>query len=236
MMRVYQATDIGMGRALNEDAVASLDHETYVIADGMGGYAAGEVASHILVDTVRDILLPKKHFDESGLKEAILRANYAILQKVREHPSYTGMGTTATIFHRENDLFFWAHVGDSRLYLLREHSLKQITRDHSLVSDLVENGSITPDEARFHPKRNVITRAVGVATELMVDSGRFPATAGDVLLLCSDGLTSVLSDDVIYELLDTPRMNGNVAELLIKKALEKESHDNISALVVLYDI
>ena len=122
------------------------------------------------------------------------------------------------------------------MYLLREHSLKQITRDHSLVSDLVENGSITPDEARFHPKRNVITRAVGVATELMVDSGRFPATAGDVLLLCSDGLTSVLSDDVIYELLDTPRMNGNVAELLIKKALEKESHDNISTLVVLYDI
>ncbi len=236
MMRVYQATDIGIGRALNEDAVASLDHETYVIADGMGGYAAGEVASHILVETVRDILSSKVHFDETSLKEAILCANDAILQKVREHPSYTGMGTTATIFHRENDLFFWAHVGDSRLYLLREHSLKQITRDHSLVSDLVENGSITPDEARFHPKRNVITRAVGVATELMVDSGRFPATAGDVLLLCSDGLTSVLSDDVIYELLDTPRMNGNVAELLIKKALEKESHDNISALVVLYDI
>ena len=236
MMRVYQATDIGVGRALNEDAVASLDHETYVIADGMGGYAAGEVASHILVETVRDILSSKVHFDETSLKEAILRANDAILQKVREHPSYTGMGTTATIFHRENDLFFWAHVGDSRLYLLREHSLKQITRDHSLVSDLVENGSITPDEARFNPKRNVITRAVGVATELMVDSGRFPATAGDVLLLCSDGLTSVLSDDVIYELLDTPRMNGNVAELLIKKALEKESHDNISALVVLYDI
>ena len=236
MMRVYQATDIGIGRALNEDAVASLDHETYVIADGMGGYAAGEVASHILVETVRDILSSKVSFDETSLKEAVLCANDAILQKVREHPSYTGMGTTATIFHRENDLFFWAHVGDSRLYLLREHSLKQITRDHSLVSDLVENGSITPDEARFHPKRNVITRAVGVATELMVDSGRFPATAGDVLLLCSDGLTSVLSDDVIYELLDTPRMNGNVAELLIKKALEKESHDNISALVVLYDI
>ena len=236
MTCVYQATDIGVGRALNEDSVADLGHETYVIADGMGGYAAGEVASHILVETVRDILSSKVHFDETSLKEAILRANDAILQKVREHPSYTGMGTTATIFHRENDLFFWAHVGDSRLYLLREHSLKQITRDHSLVSDLVENGSITPDEARFHPKRNVITRAVGVATELMVDSGRFPATAGDVLLLCSDGLTSVLSDDVIYELLDTPRMNGNVAELLIKKALEKESHDNISALVVLYDI
>ena len=236
MIRVYQATDIGLGRALNEDAVASFENETYVIADGMGGYAAGEVASHILVETVRDILLPKVHFDEIDLKKAILCANDAILQKVREHPAYSGMGTTATIFHRENDLFFWAHVGDSRLYLLRDHSLKQVTKDHSLVSDLVENGSITPDEARLHPKRNVITRAVGVATELIVDSGRFSAAARDVLLLCSDGLTSVLSDNAIYELLDTSPMNKNVAKLLIKKALEKESHDNISALVVLYDI
>ena len=236
MIRVYQATDIGLGRALNEDAVASLENETYVIADGMGGYAAGEVASHILVETVRDILLPKEHFDETDLKKAILCANDAILRKVCEHPSYSGMGTTATIFHREKDLFFWAHVGDSRLYLLREHSLKQITRDHSLVSDLVENGSITPDEARLHPKRNVITRAVGVATELIVDSGRFPAATRDVLLLCSDGLTSVLSDNAIYELLDTSALDGNVAERLIKKALEEESHDNISALVVLYDI
>ena len=236
MTRVYQATDIGLGRALNEDAVADFGHETYVIADGMGGYAAGEVASHILVETIRGILLPKIHFDEGDLKEAVLCANDAILQKVREHPSYSGMGTTATIFHRENDLFFWAHVGDSRLYLLREHSLKQITRDHSLVSDLVENGSITPDEARSHPKRNVITRAVGVATELIVDSGRFPAAERDVLLLCSDGLTSVLSDKTIYGLLDTTPVNENIADRLIKKALEEESHDNISAIVVLYDI
>lgn len=236
MTCVYQATDIGVGRALNEDSVADLGHETYVIADGMGGYAAGEVASHILVETVRDILLPKVYFDEGDLKEAILSANHAILQKVREYPSYSGMGTTATIFHRENDLFFWAHVGDSRLYLLREHSLRQITKDHSFVSDLVENGSITLDEARSHPKRNVITRAVGVATDLIVDTGRFPAAAHDVLLLCSDGLTSVLSDNTIYELLDTTQANHNVAERLINKAIEEKSHDNISALVVLYDI
>ena len=236
MMRVYQATDIGLGRALNEDSVASFENETYVIADGMGGYATGEVASHILVETVRDILLPEVHFDETDLKKAILCANDAILRKVRENPSYSGMGTTATIFHRENDTFFWAHVGDSRLYLLREHALRQITRDHSLVSDLVENGSITPDEARLHPKRNVITRAVGVANELVVDSGRFQAATRDVLLLCSDGLTAVLSDNAIYELLDTSARDGNVAERLIHKALEEESHDNISALVVLYDI
>ena len=105
-----------------------------------------------------------------------------------------------------------------------------------LVSDLVENGSITPDEARLHPKRNVITRAVGVANELVVDSGRFQAATRDVLLLCSDGLTAVLSDNAIYELLDTSARDGNVAERLIHKALEEESHDNISALVVLYDI
>lgn len=236
MTHVYQATDIGISRPINEDAVADLGNETYVIADGMGGYAAGEVASRILVETVRDILLPKVHYDETGLKEAILCANDAILQKVREHPSYSGMGTTATIVHRDNNMFFWAHVGDSRLYLMREHSLRQITRDHSLVSDLVENGSITLDEARLHPKRNVITRAVGVATDLVVDLGRFPAARNDVLLLCSDGLTSVLPDNTIYELLETAQANDNVAERLINKALEKESHDNISSLVVFYDV
>lgn len=235
MTFVYQATDIGLNRAMNEDAVADLGHETYVIADGMGGYAAGEVASRILVETVRNVLSVKDNFDESDLQEAVFCANDAILRKVNEHPSYSGMGTTATICHRENDLIFWAHVGDSRLYLVRGQKLKQITKDHSLVSDLVDNGTITPDEARSHPKRNVITRAVGVATDLIVDTGRFPAVANDILLLCSDGLTSVLEDRVIYKVIVETLPQENVAERLVKRALDAESHDNISAIVVRYD-
>ncbi|HAL18033.1 MAG TPA: Stp1/IreP family PP2C-type Ser/Thr phosphatase [Spirochaetaceae bacterium] len=235
MAEVYLATDIGPRRELNEDVVANLGHETYVIADGMGGYAAGEVASRILADTVRDVLAEESSFDEKVLKKAILCGNDAILKKVHENPKYSGMGTTATIFHRENSVIVWAHVGDSRLYLLRNQMLKQITRDHSLVSDLVANGSITQEEARFHPKRNVITRAVGVEAELDVDTGAFSTMERDILMLCSDGLTAVLSDEDICDMILMPPGGENVAERLVRKAIEAGSHDNISAIVVKYD-
>ncbi len=235
MAEVYLATDVGPRRELNEDVVANLGHETYVIADGMGGYAAGEVASRILADTVRDVLAEESSFDENVLKKAILRGNDAILKKVRENPKYFGMGTTATIFHRESNVIVWAHVGDSRLYLLRNQMFKQITRDHSLVSDLVANGSITQEEARSHPKRNVITRAVGVEAELDVDTGAFSTMEHDILMLCSDGLTSVLSDEDICDMILMSPGGANVAERLVRKAIEAGSHDNISAIIVKYD-
>ena len=236
MAEVYLATDIGPRRELNEDIAADLGRETYVVADGMGGYVAGEVASRILVDTVRDALAGESDIDEKILKRALLCANDAILRMVREHPKYSGMGTTATIFHREGGEIVWAHVGDSRLYLLRNQTLTQITRDHSLVSDLVASGSITSEEARSHPKRNVITRAVGVETKLDVDTGAFSAVEHDILMLCSDGLTSVVSDEEICNLLLASPKGENVAERLVQKAIEAGSHDNISAIVVQYDV
>lgn len=235
MTHIYLATDIGLQRELNEDAVAELGNETYVVADGMGGYAAGEVASRILVDTVRIELATKEHYDESALVHALLSANTAILNTVNEHPKYSGMGTTATIFHREGRKIVWAHVGDSRLYLLREQLLSQITNDHSLVSDLVANGSITPEEARQHPKRNVITRAVGVATDLVIDKGSFPMVDNDILMLASDGLTSVVPDETICKLLLDSSVKENVADRLVECAIQAGSHDNISVIVVRYD-
>ncbi len=235
MAKVYLATDIGPRRELNEDIVADLGHETYVVADGMGGYAAGEVASRILAATIRDALAAESSFDEAVLKQAILRANDAILQTVRENPRYSGMGTTATIFHREGGEIVWAHVGDSRLYLLRNQTLSQISRDHSLVSDLVANGSITQEEARSHPKRNVITRAVGVETELDVDTGAFSTADGDILLLCTDGLTSVVPDEEICSMILASPEGEDVAKRLVRRAIEVGSHDNISAIVVKFD-
>lgn len=231
MAKVYLATDIGPRRDLNEDVVAELGNETYVVADGMGGYAAGEVASRILVDTVKAELAQKEHIDEDTLKNALLLANTAILQTVSDHPKYAGMGTTATIFHREGQNIVWAHVGDSRLYLLHDKFLKQITHDHSLVSDLVDNGSITPEEARQHPKRNVITRAVGVTADLVVDTGVFPVHDGDILMLSSDGLTSVVSDEEICKML-LDSSEDNIADSLVKYAISAGSHDNISVIVV----
>ncbi len=236
MTRVYLATDIGPSREMNEDAVAVLDRETYIVADGMGGYTSGEVASHMLVGSVRETLESQEHFGATELKKALLCANEEILQAVRTHPAYTGMGTTATICHREGEEFAWAHVGDSRLYLLRDGKLQQITRDHSLVSELVANGSITPEEAMTHPKRNVITRAVGVAEELMVDEGIFRAKLKDVLLLASDGLTSVLPDpDLCALLLHALSNEEDAARYLVDKAIEAGSHDNISAIVAIYN-
>jgi len=232
MAQVYLATDIGPRRELNEDVVAELGNKTYVVADGMGGYAAGEVASRILVDTVKEELASKKQIDEAALKKAMLLANNAILQTVCDHPKYAGMGTTATIFHQEGNQIVWAHVGDSRLYLLRENSLHQITHDHSLVSDLVDNGSITPEEARQHPKRNVITRAVGVTEDLVVDTGAFQIRDGDILMLSSDGLTSVVSDEDICKMLLNASAEENIADHLVKAAIAAGSHDNISVIVV----
>ncbi len=234
MTQVYLATDIGLQRELNEDSVAELGNETYVVADGMGGYAAGEVASRILVDTVRASLATKDHYDESALKNALLSANAAILNMVNDHPKYSGMGTTATMFHREGNTIEWAHVGDSRLYLFREQTLSQVTKDHSLVSDLVANGSITPEEARQHPKRNVITRAVGVATDLLIDTGSFPMVQNDIIMLSSDGLTSVVSDEEICTVLLGAYGEENVADRLIECAIQAGSHDNISVIVVKY--
>lgn len=230
MITVYQATDIGPRRDLNEDIVARLDDGTCIVADGMGGHAAGEVASALLVETVKVKLKDAGRIDEDALRRAVMLGNFAILRSIEENPARRGMGTTATMFHISDGEAVWAHVGDSRLYLLRDGDLRQITRDHSLVEDLVENGSITREEARVHPKRNVITRAVGMGDDLVVDTGRFYVFSGDILLLCTDGLNTFVPDEKIRELLIAPGRDDQ-ATVLVRCALDAGSRDNISALV-----
>lgn len=235
MVKVYTATDVGRVREVNEDSFAVIAPETYVVADGMGGHAAGEVASRILIDTAKEILdHPDVFYSELVLKKAVLRANDAILARASEVPGYAGMGTTATLFHREGDHGLWAHVGDSRIYLLRGQDLCQITRDHSLVEDLVENGSITREEARNHPRKNILTRAVGAEENLLVDTGRLSVQPGDCLLLCSDGLTNMVNDAQIQEILQDGHPMDKAA-MLVQKALEAGGTDNITAIVVEYD-
>lgn len=233
MIEVCQATDVGKVRPNNEDNLACIFPQLYVIADGMGGHAAGELASSIVVQTAREKVLPDEPIDEMILKAIILQANEAILEKVRQDQALAGMGSTATLLHIDGDMGYWAHVGDSRLYLCRADELRQVTRDHSLVSSLVESGSITLEEARVHPQRNVITRAVGVERDLQVDTGSFSLEAGDVLLLCSDGLTSVMENDEIRDVLISSTVQDK-ATVLIERALAAESRDNISAIVLRY--
>ncbi len=233
MIQVYQATDVGRVRQGNEDSVVVFEPSVYVVADGMGGEAAGEVASHLLVDTVRQTLAGSRDIVEDSLRQAVLAANDVILTCVAETPAYQGMGTTATLLHIDEDerQACWAHVGDSRLYLLRDGAaLQRVTRDHSYVEDLVAQGSITEDEAKVHPRRNLLTRAVGVDRDLSVDTGRLALKGGDVLLLATDGLMKHVSDEEIAELLLAE--NANPAQTLIQRALDAGGSDNITAVVV----
>lgn len=235
MQQVYEATDVGLVRKGNEDNLAVLENvHVYAVADGMGGEAAGDVASQMLVDSVRKLLASREVVGEDDLCQAVVQANRAIRQYVVEHPGCEGMGTTATLLHIDDqaDSGSWAHVGDSRLYVLRRDSqvLEQITRDHSYVEDLVREGTITPEEAKTHPQRNMLTRAVGALEELPVDSGQLAVNAGDIFLLATDGLMKHVTDEEIVRLLRAG--HENPARGLVDAALAAGGTDNVTAVVV----
>ena len=230
MSKVYQATHVGKVRKNNEDAIIYIEPEIFAVADGMGGQAAGEVASNMLIDTIKNFLptIPEP-LNEDILQKAILKANAAILREAEKNPQYQGMGTTATILHIYNRRAYFAHVGDSRLYRLRNKNFEQITQDHSYVEELVRAGEITEAEARVHPMKNVLTQAVGVVEKISVDTANFPVENGDIFLLCTDGLTNMVDDKTISEILSS---SENPAEILIKTALDNGGTDNVSVIVV----
>lgn len=232
MAETFAYTDVGQVRPTNEDSAAIMPPGVAIVADGMGGYAAGEVASRLLVETVKQVLqATTPPWDEEVLRRAVEEANTAILHEARKSHACEGMGTTATLVdYSDGAIAVWAHVGDSRLYLLRDGELRQITRDHSYVDDLVENGTITKEEARRHPKKNVLTRAVGVEAHVDVDAGRFALQKGDVLLLATDGLTNMIGDAEIARLI---REHPNdPAYALGAAANDAGGRDNITAVVV----
>ena len=232
MAKTFAYTDVGQVRPTNEDAAAIVPQGCAIVADGMGGYAAGEVASNLLVETVKQVLTQTPPpWDEEVLRGAVMEANTAILNEAAKTPACEGMGTTATLVdYSDGRIAVWAHVGDSRLYLLRDGELRQITRDHSYVADLVEAGTITPEEARRHPKKNVLTRAVGVEEDVKVDAGRFHLQNGDILLLATDGVTNMIDDATLTRLLlEHP---NDPAYALGAAANDAGGRDNITAVVV----
>lgn len=230
MAKIFQATHVGKVRQNNEDALIVIKPETFVVADGMGGASAGEVASQMLIETVKNFLAKTPApWDEKILSQAILLANDKILNESRRNENYHGMGTTATILSIDGDNAYFAHVGDSRIYLLRNNVFRQITEDHSYVETLVRNGELTAEQARVHPMRNVLTQAVGAISEIYIDVANFPAKFGDVFLLCTDGLTNMVDDDAIARILQT---EPNPADALIEAALDAGGKDNISVIVV----
>ena len=229
MAKIFQATHVGKVRHNNEDSLIVIEPETFVVADGMGGAQAGEVASQMLVETVKEFLSETPPYNEQILSQAILLANRKILNLARQNPNYLGMGTTATILSLDDRKAYFAHVGDSRIYRLRNNFLEQLTEDHSYVETLVRRGEITPEEARVHPMKNVLTQAVGVVENISVDTANFPVESGDTFLLCTDGLTNMVDDENISKILQGA---SNPADALIDAALRAGGRDNISVIVV----
>jgi len=233
MLRVaeqYAATDTGRQRRANEDALLSRS-PLFVVADGMGGAQAGEVASQIAVEAfkrgLRNSLEP-----EAALAELTREANARIHELSHSHTEQAGMGTTLTAMYVGEQDVAIAHVGDSRAYCLRDGELIRLTDDHSLVDELMRQGRLTPEEAEEHPQRSVITRALGPEGTVEVDTRSFHARAGDVYLLCSDGLTTMLSEQELTRVLREHRPLRGAGEALIAAANAAGGRDNITVLLV----
>lgn len=222
-------TNVGRVRPHNEDTVLA-QPPLFVVADGLGGHEAGEVASSIAVETVRDH--SPKHADAAALARAVRAANREVIRATTEGIGRTGMGTTMTAAIVEGRRAVLAHVGDSRAYLLHEGRLARVTEDHSMVADLIRTGQLTEAESRVHPNRSVITRALGTDADMEVDTYEIALDGGDRLLLCSDGLTSMLLDTRIEEILGQPEGAYDVAAELVAAANEAGGYDNISVIVI----
>ncbi|HWR44787.1 Stp1/IreP family PP2C-type Ser/Thr phosphatase [Sporomusa sp.] len=235
-MLAFAQSDIGMVRKTNEDSYIFSPPHLFLVADGMGGHVAGEIASNLGANTIQEYIKKcKQQFDwEQILKEAIIQANAIIYQMSQSKSECLGMGTTLTAIYAEGSEIFWGHVGDSRLYLIRDNILQQITNDHSLVGELVQSGSITADEALVHPHRNILTRAVGTSDTICVDSGRFLQQPGDRLLLCTDGLTNMMSEQEILSICLRPENPQTIVNKLVEQANQAGGYDNITAIVVEY--
>lgn len=240
---IYGLTDEGLVREHNEDYISwSSESGLVILADGMGGHNAGEVASELAVTSIREALnevLSPEIKDSCGMDfkevvhEAVVYANDEINQHAKEHPECSGMGTTIvmTLFH--NDSVILASVGDSRIYRFRKGELKQVTIDHSLVQEMVDNGYMSEEEALNSNNRNLITRALGIAEDVKVDVTEHETEKNDIYLLCSDGLSDMIDDELIFSTLVKSRQDlKRAGEDLVKLAKEHGGHDNVSVILV----
>jgi serine/threonine protein phosphatase PrpC len=231
---VASGTDVGRVRAANEDALWTGD-SVFAVADGMGGHAAGEVASATALGPVAELdgkVFADARSARSALAEAVLHANVAVVTKAQNDPTFRGMGTTLTAAMVEGKRLHVAHVGDSRAYLLRNGELSQLTTDHTLVQHLIDEGELTPEQAAEHPQRSVITRAIGVGNEVEVDSLSIHLAADDQLLLCSDGLTGVVTDAEIARYLIRETDASQAVTRLIGAANAAGGPDNITLVLL----
>lgn len=240
-MKTFSITDVGQKRQMNQDYVFCSETaigefpNMFLVADGMGGHNAGDYASRFCVEEfVKRIQNCREKTIIGKIEAAITQTNEALLEQARLHPDFEGMGTTFVFAAIFKSTMYVANIGDSRLYLLRE-TIRQVTEDHSLVEQMVRKGELLREEARFHPNKNVITRAIGANNPVQADFFEVPMEAGDMVLMCSDGLSNMLDDTEIFQIVTKYKEDLKMAgEQLVSRANENGGKDNISIILIAY--
>ncbi len=236
-MRALSKTDTGRRRRMNQDYVFLSETPVgalpnlLILADGMGGHNAGDYASRYTVETIVDsVKESREHAPIAIIKKAIQSANQAVLAKAQMDIDLEGMGTTVVVATVIGNELCVANVGDSRLYIVGEY-LEQITKDHSYVQEMVRRGELRPEIARIHPDRNIITRAVGGGPEIEVDFFEVDLRENDRILMCSDGLTDMLEDREIFEIIKAGTDSGSIVDTLVDVANQYGGNDNITVIL-----
>ena len=241
-MRIFAKTDIGRERKINEDFYYISEPEDkiklFILADGMGGYNAGEVASKMAVETVKEYIY--KHFEKSKvskekieelISDSIEYANSTIYKKAQSKKELNGMGTTLDVCLIYNNKIYIGHIGDSRVYRIRKEFMRRITRDHSYVQTLIEDGKISKEEAYHHPKKNMLTKALGCMEKVEPDVYTKTFIKDDIILMTSDGLTNMIKEEEIYNIIKQDK--ANATENLVKQANENGGYDNITVVIIM---
>lgn len=237
-MKTFSISDIGKNREMNQDYVYTSENAVgnlpnlFIVADGMGGHKAGEFASRFTVETIVESVRTNEQKEPVRIiEEAIQTANRELIQKARQDETMAGMGTTVVVVTVIGDKAFVANVGDSRMYVIGKE-ISQITRDHSLVEEMVRMGELAKDAAKDHPDKNIITRAVGAAQDVDVDFFEVELYPQDYILMCSDGLTNMVEDEDIRRIVQSQRDVAERVEKLVETANNHGGQDNITVVVI----
>jgi len=234
-MQVSTSTHLGMVREQNEDSVLALpDLSLFAVADGMGGHRGGKTASELIVEELKKQAEEKPPQKSMDLAAMLTRINLRIREVAAADPSLEGMGSTCSVILIQKGRLYVAHVGDSRVYLVRGNQLQQITLDHRAIQKLIDEGTLSEAEAEYHPWRNILTRSMGAEDKVEIDLYERDLVDGDQLLICSDGLTGMLSEPTILDLVTAGNDLQATADALVAGANENGGADNISVVLILY--
>ena len=236
-MKTFSKTDVGMVRDVNQDYVYVSDipvgglPNVLVVADGMGGHKAGEFASKFVVEVLKQALADStSDGPEEMIREAIMVANHKLIETAQQDTRLEGMGTTLVVATVIEHTLYFANIGDSRLYILNE-DIKQLSKDHSYVQEMVRLGGIHPEDAKYHPNKNIITRAIGAKENVQIDFFEYRLKKGDIVLMCTDGLSNMVEDEEILCIVKSSRDVVEAVERLIEKANDNGGSDNIGVVL-----